>query len=133
MRPRIPARQTHDYIRQRDQVAVRGAECGCRYQRRGRVDNADLLARLQAHAAVRARYGYRLLHTLVAREVIVANHKRGASRLSRSRSAGAPPAAEAPDAGRAPALADGEPATRTASTCDSFDPANRLRTPTRLE
>jgi putative transposase len=47
-----------------------------RYQRRGRVDNTDLLARLQAHAAVRARYGYRRLHTLVAREGIVANHKR---------------------------------------------------------
>jgi putative transposase len=47
-----------------------------RYQRRGRVDNTDLLARLQAHAAVRARYGYRRLHTLVAREGLVANHKR---------------------------------------------------------
>ena len=47
-----------------------------RYQRRGRVDNDVLLARLQAHAAVRARYGYRRLHTLVAREGIVANHKR---------------------------------------------------------
>jgi putative transposase len=47
-----------------------------RYQRRGRVDNVTLLERLQAHAAVRARYGYRRLHTLVAREGIVANHKR---------------------------------------------------------
>jgi putative transposase len=47
-----------------------------RYQRRGRCDNAELLARLQAHAAVRARYGYRRLHTLIAREGIVANHKR---------------------------------------------------------
>jgi putative transposase len=47
-----------------------------RYQRRGRVDNVVLLERLQAHAAVRARYGYRRLHTLVAREGIVANHKR---------------------------------------------------------
>ena len=47
-----------------------------RYQRRGRVDNVALLERLQAHAAVRARYGYRRLHTLVAREGIVANHKR---------------------------------------------------------
>jgi putative transposase len=47
-----------------------------RYERRGRVDNATLLERLQAHAAVRARYGYRRLHTLVAREGIVANHKR---------------------------------------------------------
>ena len=35
-----------------------------------------MLARLQAHAAVRPRYGYRRLHTLVAREGIVANHKR---------------------------------------------------------
>jgi putative transposase len=47
-----------------------------RYERRGRVDNGELLARLQAHAAVRPRYGYRRLHTLVAREGIVANHKR---------------------------------------------------------
>jgi putative transposase len=47
-----------------------------RYQRRGRIDNRELLARLQAHAAVRARYGYRRLHTLIAREGIVANHKR---------------------------------------------------------
>jgi putative transposase len=47
-----------------------------RYQRRGRVDNVALLERLQAHAAVRARYGYRRLHTLVARDGIVANHKR---------------------------------------------------------
>jgi putative transposase len=47
-----------------------------RYQRRGRIDNTALLERLQAHAAVRARYGYRRLHTLIAREGIVANHKR---------------------------------------------------------
>jgi putative transposase len=47
-----------------------------RYQRRGCADNAVLLERLQAHAAVQARYGYRRLHTLVAREGIVANHKR---------------------------------------------------------
>jgi putative transposase len=47
-----------------------------RYQRRGRLDNRELLARLQAHAAVRPRYGYRRLHTLVAREGVVANHKR---------------------------------------------------------
>jgi putative transposase len=46
------------------------------YQRHGRCDNRELLARLQAHAAVRPRYGYRRLHTLVAREGIVANHKR---------------------------------------------------------
>ena len=36
-----------------------------RYRRRGRIDNRELLARLQAHAAVRARYGYRRLHTLL--------------------------------------------------------------------
>jgi putative transposase len=46
------------------------------YIRRGRIDNGALLARLQAHAAVRPRYGYRRLHTLVSREGIVANHKR---------------------------------------------------------
>ena len=47
-----------------------------RYQRCGRVDNRELLARLQAHAAVRARYGYRRQHTLIAREGVVANLKR---------------------------------------------------------
>lgn len=47
-----------------------------RYQRRGRVDNTHLLARLQAHAAVRPRFGYRRLHVLVAREGVQANHKR---------------------------------------------------------
>ena len=46
------------------------------YERRGRVDNRELLARLQVHAAARPRYGYRRLHTLVSREGIVANHKR---------------------------------------------------------
>jgi putative transposase len=47
-----------------------------RYQRHGRIDNRQLLTRLQAHAAVRPRYGYRRLHTLIAREGLVANHKR---------------------------------------------------------
>jgi putative transposase len=40
------------------------------------VDNTQLLARLQAHAAARPRFGYRRLHTLVAREGLVVNHKR---------------------------------------------------------
>ena len=47
-----------------------------RYERRGRVDNSRLLARLQAHAAERPRFGYRRLHTLIGREGLVANHKR---------------------------------------------------------
>jgi putative transposase len=47
-----------------------------RYHRRGRVDNAALLDRLQAHAIARPRYGYRRLHTLVAREGLRVNHKR---------------------------------------------------------
>ncbi len=47
-----------------------------RYRRHGRSDNRELLARLQAHAAVRPRYGYRRLHTLISREGLVANHKR---------------------------------------------------------
>jgi putative transposase len=34
------------------------------------------LSRLQAHAAERPRYGYRRLHTLIAREGLRANHKR---------------------------------------------------------
>jgi putative transposase len=47
-----------------------------RYRRRGRADNTVLLARLQAHAAERPRFGYRRLHTLVGREGLVVNHKR---------------------------------------------------------
>ena len=47
-----------------------------RYERRGRVDNSRLLARLQVHAAERPRFGYRRLHTLIGREGVVANHKR---------------------------------------------------------
>lgn len=47
-----------------------------RYERRGRVDNTKLLARLQAHAAERPRFGYRRLHTLIGRDGVVANHKR---------------------------------------------------------
>jgi putative transposase len=47
-----------------------------RYQRHGRLDNRELLSRLQVHAAERPRYGYRRLHTLIAREGVIANHKR---------------------------------------------------------
>jgi putative transposase len=42
-----------------------------RYQCGGLADNALLLARLQVHAVERPRFGYRRLHTLVAREGIV--------------------------------------------------------------
>ena len=71
-----------------------------RYQRRGHVDNVALLERLQAHAAVRARYGYRRLQTLVAREGIVAKPQARAPGLPRGWAAGAPPTAQAPHAGR---------------------------------
>lgn len=47
-----------------------------RYQRRMTATNAAVLARLQAHAAVRARFGYRRLHILLEREGLVVNHKR---------------------------------------------------------
>lgn len=47
-----------------------------RYRLRGRSDNTELLARLQTHAAQRARFGYRRLHTLIERDGILANHKR---------------------------------------------------------
>ena len=47
-----------------------------RYQRRTTTLNATVLARLQAHAALRARFGYRRLHILLAREGLVVNHKR---------------------------------------------------------
>ena len=38
--------------------------------------NERVLARLQAHAAARARFGYRRLHILLEREGLVVNHKR---------------------------------------------------------
>jgi putative transposase len=47
-----------------------------RYQRQTRAANRAVLARLQAHAAVRARFGYRRLHILLEREGLVVNHKR---------------------------------------------------------
>jgi hypothetical protein len=52
------------------------------------ADNRELLGRLSAHASVRARYGYRRLHILVAREGIVANRKRVHRRVLRGRHAG---------------------------------------------
>jgi putative transposase len=47
-----------------------------RYQRRTNTTNVAVLERLQAHAAVRARFGYRRLHILLEREGLVVNHKR---------------------------------------------------------
>ncbi len=47
-----------------------------RYQRRSNAINLTVLARLEAHAAMRARFGYRRLHILLAREGLVVNHKR---------------------------------------------------------
>ena len=47
-----------------------------RYQRRASATNVTVLTRLHAHAAVRARFGYRRLHILLEREGLVVNHKR---------------------------------------------------------
>jgi putative transposase len=47
-----------------------------RYQGRPHALNDAVLARLHVHAAVRARFGYRRLHILLAREGFVVNHKR---------------------------------------------------------
>jgi putative transposase len=47
-----------------------------RYQPRPNATNATVLARLQALAAVRARFGYRRLHILLGRDGLVVNHKR---------------------------------------------------------
>jgi len=47
-----------------------------RYQRRTSATNVAVLERLQAHAAVRARFGYRRLHILLEREGLAVNHKR---------------------------------------------------------
>jgi putative transposase len=81
-----------------------------RYTRRGRVDNRALLARLQAQTVVRPRWGYRRLHTLVAREDLVANRKR-VYRVYREAGLQVPPAqAHARRAGAATA-ADSRAAT----------------------
>ena len=81
-----------------------------RYQRRTSATNVAVLARLQAHAAVRARFGYRRLHILLEREGLVVNHKRVHRIYQRRRPAGASAAAEAADARGARAAADAEPA-----------------------
>ena len=47
-----------------------------RYQRRTSATNVAVLARLQAHAAERARFGYRRLHILLERDGLIVNHKR---------------------------------------------------------
>jgi putative transposase len=47
-----------------------------RYQRQTSATNRAVLERLQAHAAMRARFGYRRLHILLEREGLVINHKR---------------------------------------------------------
>ena len=47
-----------------------------RYQRRSSATNVAVLARLQAHAAERARFGYRRLHILLERDGLIVNHKR---------------------------------------------------------
>jgi len=47
-----------------------------RYQRRTNATNVAVLARLQAHAAERARFCYRRLHILLERDGLVVNHKR---------------------------------------------------------
>jgi putative transposase len=47
-----------------------------RYQRQLSATNTAVLARLHAHAAVRARFGYRRLHILLEREGLIVNHKR---------------------------------------------------------
>ena len=47
-----------------------------RYQRRASATNIAVLERLQIHAAVRARFGYRRLHILLEREGVSVNHKR---------------------------------------------------------
>ncbi len=47
-----------------------------RYQRRTSATNLTVLERLHAHAAVRARFGYRRLHILLEREGLTVNHKR---------------------------------------------------------
>jgi putative transposase len=47
-----------------------------RYERQESATNATLRSRLEAHAAVRPRFGYRRLHVLIGREGLTVNHKR---------------------------------------------------------
>ena len=47
-----------------------------RYERQSSPLNLTVLARPQAHAAQRARFGYRRLHILLEREGLRVNHKR---------------------------------------------------------
>ena len=47
-----------------------------RYQRRTSATNVAVLERLHAHAAARARFGYRRLHILLERDGLAVNHKR---------------------------------------------------------
>ena len=47
-----------------------------RYHPQTTALNATVLARLQAHAALRAHFGYRRLQILLAREGLCVNHKR---------------------------------------------------------
>jgi putative transposase len=47
-----------------------------RYQRRTSATNVAVLERLRAHAAERARFGYRRLHILLERDGLAVNHKR---------------------------------------------------------
>jgi transposase InsO family protein len=62
----------------RDLLAQRGglSTATWRYQRRETATNAEVRARLEAHAAARSRFGYRRLHILLEREGFVVNHKR---------------------------------------------------------
>jgi putative transposase len=46
------------------------------YQRRIDPSGSALLDRLQTHASVRPRFGYRRLHILIARDGLRVNHKR---------------------------------------------------------
>ena len=85
-----------------------------RYQRRPEPTNARVLARLQAHAAVRPRFGYRRLHILLDREGLDVNHKRVHRDLSRGRPAGPASSAEAADARRARAVAGARAAAANA-------------------
>jgi putative transposase len=45
-----------------------------RYQPKTNATNLAVLERLHAHAAVRARFGYRRLHVLLEREGLTVNH-----------------------------------------------------------
>jgi hypothetical protein len=77
------------------------------YYRSRKAEQAPLRHRIKEIAAIRVRYGYRRIHTLLQREGWGVNHKRVLSALLPGRLADAPQAPPAPGERQAPGRPDG--------------------------